>query len=118
MSISPSAECLKYLLGTAGIGFLYCRRELTTTLTPRQSRLVRAGAATSMMDIHHNVPAPDAQRFQAGTPPVPNCYAAAAGLDIILGLGVDAIEAHVRRLTGPLHGSSARSRRATRHSAR
>jgi selenocysteine lyase/cysteine desulfurase len=52
-----------------------------------------------MMDIHHNVPAPSAQRFQAGTPPVPNCYAAAAGLDIILGLGTRAIEEHIRRIT-------------------
>src|SRR5712675_143440 len=28
---------LKYLLGTAGIGFLYCRRALATTLTPSVS---------------------------------------------------------------------------------
>ncbi len=31
----------KYLLGTAGIGFLYCRRELATSLTPLRVRLVR-----------------------------------------------------------------------------
>jgi selenocysteine lyase/cysteine desulfurase len=31
---------------------------------------------------------------------VPNCYAAAAGIDIILGLGVAEIEAHVRALSG------------------
>jgi selenocysteine lyase/cysteine desulfurase len=30
---------------------------------------------------------------------VPNCYAAAAGIDIILGLGVAEIEAYVRSLT-------------------
>jgi selenocysteine lyase/cysteine desulfurase len=52
------------------------------------------------MDIHHNVPAPTTARFQAGTPPVPNCYAAAAGLDIILGLGLGDIEEHVRALSG------------------
>ncbi len=53
-----------------------------------------------MMDIHHYAPAHNAHRFQAGTPPVPNCYAAAAGIDIILGLGVAEIEAHVRALSG------------------
>ena len=90
---------LKYLLGTAGIGFLYCRRDHITALTPTQSGWF-AQAPERMMDIHHNAPAADAQRFQAGTPPVPNGYAAAAGLDIILGLGVDAIESHVRILTG------------------
>ncbi len=50
-----------------------------------------------MMDIHHYAPAHNAHRFQAGTPPVPNCYAAAAGIDIILGLGVAEIEAHDSR---------------------
>ena len=89
---------LKYLLGTAGVGFLYCARKHIEALTPTASGWF-AQAEDHMMDIHHNVPAPSAQRFQAGTPPVPSCYAANAGLDIILGLGVDDIEAHVRGLT-------------------
>ena len=89
----------KYLLGTAGIGFLYCRRELAASLTPAAFGWFGQEAA-KMMDIHHYVPARNAHRFQAGTPPVPNCYAAAAGIDIILGLGVPEIEAHVRALSG------------------
>jgi selenocysteine lyase/cysteine desulfurase len=89
----------KYLLGTAGIGFLYCRRELAATLSPSVSGWF-AQDETHTMDIHHNVPAPNAHRFQAGTPPVPNCYAASAGLDIILGLGVAEIEAYVRAISG------------------
>lgn len=89
----------KYLLGTAGIGFLYCRRERATTLTPSVSGWFAQDEAT-MMDIHRYAPAPNAHRFQAGTPPVPNCHAAAAGIDIILGLGVGEIEAHVRALSG------------------
>ena len=89
---------LKYLLGTAGIGFLYCRRELASTLTPSVSGWFGQDEA-HMMDIHHNVPAPNAHRFQAGTPAVPNCYAAAAGLDIILGLDVAEIETHVRAIS-------------------
>jgi selenocysteine lyase/cysteine desulfurase len=89
----------KYLLGTAGIGFLYCRSELAATLAPTVSGWF-AQDETHTMDIHHNVPAPNAHRFQAGTPPVPNCYAASAGLDIILGLGVAEIEAHIRAISG------------------
>ena len=89
----------KYLLGTAGIGFLYCRRDLATTLTPSASGWF-AQDPSRMLDIHQNAPALNAHRFQAGTPPVPNCYAAAAGIDIILGLGVAEIEAHVRAISG------------------
>ncbi|MEJ0037998.1 MAG: aminotransferase class V-fold PLP-dependent enzyme [Gammaproteobacteria bacterium] len=89
---------MKYLLGTSGIGFLYARAELGPTLTPTISGWF-AQADLDAMDIYHNVPAPTARRFQAGTPPVPNCYAAAAGLDVILALGVGSIESHVRALT-------------------
>lgn len=89
----------KYLLGTAGIGFLYCPRELATTLMPTVSGWFAQDEAR-MLDIHQNAPALNTHRFQAGTPPVPNCYAAAAGIDIILSLGVAEIEAHVRALSG------------------
>jgi selenocysteine lyase/cysteine desulfurase len=89
----------KYLLGTAGIGFLYCPRSLATTLRPSAFGWF-AQEEAKMMDIHQYAPAHSALRFQAGTPPVPNCYAAAAGIDIILGLGVAEIEAHVRALSG------------------
>jgi selenocysteine lyase/cysteine desulfurase len=90
---------LKYLLGTAGIGFLYCRRELMESLVPTATGWF-AQANQQAMDIYHNRPAPTARRFQAGTPPVVNCYAAAAGLDIILELGIGDIERRVRTLTG------------------
>ena len=90
---------LKYLLGTAGVGFLYARSELTQSATPTASGWF-AQTTANAMDVYRNVPASGARRFQAGTPPVPNCYAAAAGLDIILDLDIDRIERHVRALTG------------------
>ncbi|WP_380871800.1 putative aminotransferase YcbU [Sphingomonas sp. DBB INV C78] len=89
---------LKYLLGTGGIGYLYVRRELVDRLTPRASGWF-AQADPNAMDIFANVPSPSARRFEAGTPPVPNLYAAGAGLDLILGIGLDAIGAHVRTIT-------------------
>jgi selenocysteine lyase/cysteine desulfurase len=52
------------------------------------------------MDIFANDPAPTARRFQAGTPPVPNCYAAEAGIGLIAELGTGAIEARIAALTG------------------
>ena len=51
------------------------------------------------MDITANRPAANARRFEAGTPAVVNCYAAEAGLKIILEVGTDAIEERVRALT-------------------
>ena len=51
------------------------------------------------MDITANRPSHTARRFEAGTPPVVNCYAAEAGLKIILEIGTDAIEQRVRSLT-------------------
>ncbi|HEX4387882.1 MAG TPA: aminotransferase class V-fold PLP-dependent enzyme [Steroidobacteraceae bacterium] len=89
---------LKYLLGTAGIGFLYVRRSLLEGLVPSNSGWF-AQENIMAMDISANRPAGSARRFEAGTPPVVNCYAAEAGLKIILELGTDAIEERVRGLT-------------------
>src|SRR5690606_38517186 len=46
-----------------------------------------------------NDPSPTARRFEAGTPAVVNCYAAEAGLKMILDIGLPAISARVRQLT-------------------
>jgi len=89
---------LKYLLGTAGIGFLYVRGELIPRLIPTCSGWFAQERITDM-DITANRPSPSARRFEAGTPAVVNCYAAQAGLDIILEVGTDAIETRVRSLT-------------------
>ncbi len=88
---------LKYLLGTAGIGFLYVRGALIRELVPSNSGWF-AQQNIGAMDITANRPSESARRFEAGTPPVPNCYAAEAGLKIILEVGTDAIEARVRAL--------------------
>jgi len=89
---------LKYLLGTAGIGFLYVRESLIPTLTPIHSGWF-AQEDIFAMDITANRPAPNARRFEAGTPPVVNCYAAEAGLKLILEVGTGTIEERVRALT-------------------
>src|SRR5450432_1158537 len=89
---------LKYLLGTAGIGFLYVRGALIPTLLPSNSGWF-AQADIAAMDITGNRPSASARRFEAGTPPVVNCYAADAGLKIVNAIGTDAIGKRVRELT-------------------
>jgi selenocysteine lyase/cysteine desulfurase len=88
---------VKYLLGSAGLGFLYVRRELLAQLLPTQTGWF-ADEDIFQMDISDYSPAADARRFDAGTPPVPNIYGGVAGMSIIEEAGVPAIEAHVSAL--------------------
>jgi selenocysteine lyase/cysteine desulfurase len=81
---------LKYLLGTAGIGFLYVRDSCLAALVPSSSGWF-AQADIGAMDITANRPAASARRFEAGTPGVVNCYAAEAGLKFVLAVGTPAI---------------------------
>jgi selenocysteine lyase/cysteine desulfurase len=89
---------LKYLLGTAGIGFLYVRDSLIQSLLPTNSGWF-AQAQIAAMDISANRPAPSARRFEAGTPAVVNAYAAEAGLKFLLAVGTPAIEKRNYALT-------------------
>jgi selenocysteine lyase/cysteine desulfurase len=89
---------LKYLLGTAGIGFLYVRDSLVKSLVPTHSGWF-AQENIAAMDITANRPAHTARRFEAGTPAVVNCYASEAGLKLLLGVGTPAIEKRVQMLT-------------------
>jgi selenocysteine lyase/cysteine desulfurase len=89
---------LKYLLGTAGIGFLYVREEFARSLLPTNSGWF-AQTDIGAMDITANRPAPNARRFEAGTPAVVNAYAAEAGLKFLLSVGTPAIEKRNLALT-------------------
>ncbi len=92
---------VKYLLASAGLGFLYVRRELLERLLPTQTGWF-ADEDIFQMDISDYSPAADARRFDAGTPPVPNIYAGLAGMALVEEAGVPAIEEHVRELTALL----------------
>lgn len=87
----------KYLLGTAGAGFLYARKGIEQELVPTTSGWF-AQEDVGAMDIFANDPSRSARRFQGGTPPVMACYAADAGLDLIFDYGPEAIEERVRSL--------------------
>ncbi|MHB8643707.1 MAG: aminotransferase class V-fold PLP-dependent enzyme [Gaiellaceae bacterium] len=93
-----AAGVLKYLLGSAGLGFLYCRRELWQEAWPTATGWF-ADQNVFEMDIHDYSPAADARRFQSGTPPVPSIYAGIAGIELMQEIGIDKTRNHVRRLT-------------------
>lgn len=89
---------VKYLLGTAGIGFLYVREELIRQLVPTVTGWF-AQSDIFAMDTTRYDPAHDARRFEMGTPPVVNCYAAEAGLKVLGEYGMPFIESRIRELT-------------------
>jgi len=88
---------LKYLLGPAGIAFLYVRRALIERFMPLVTgwfgRANPFAFAPDCLDW-----SPTARRFEAGTPPVPNAYAAAAGIKLLQAVGFDTIDGQVRFL--------------------
>lgn len=92
---------VKYLLGTAGIGFLYVRDDLIRQLVPTVTGWF-AQADIFAMDTTRYCPADDARRFEMGTPPVVNCYAAEAGLRVLGEYGMPFIEARIRELTAAI----------------
>lgn len=88
---------LKYLLGPAGIAFLYVRRALIEQLQPLTTgwfgRVDPFAFSIDRLDW-----APDARRFETGSPPVPNAYAAAAGIELLATVGPVAIETQIAHL--------------------
>jgi len=89
---------VKYLLGTAGIGFLYARQSLIENLVPTVTGWFAAADIFAMETTRYN-PSPTARRFEAGTPPVVNTYAAEAGLAVLQERGLPAIERRIGELT-------------------
>jgi selenocysteine lyase/cysteine desulfurase len=96
-----AAGVLKYLLGSAGLGFFYCRRELVEEIEPTATGWF-ADSNIFEMDIRDYSPAATARRFEAGTPPIPAIYAGIAGIELMREIGIEETEAHVRELNALL----------------
>jgi selenocysteine lyase/cysteine desulfurase len=90
---------LKYLLGSPGVAFMYMRKELIDRFEPSDSGWFGQENVFAY-DVHHLRYASSARRFETGSPPVPNVYASLAALQLIAGVGLDAIQAHVQALAG------------------
>jgi len=100
---------LKYLMGTAGIAFLYVRRALAESLRPTLTgwfgRIDPFAFDPTCLDW-----APGARRFDGGTPPIINAYVARAGLEVIHDVGPAAIGQWIRVLSRRLVAGGAERR--------
>jgi selenocysteine lyase/cysteine desulfurase len=92
-----SAGALKYLLGSAGLAFLWTRPGLAAELTPTQTGWF-ADRDIFEMDHTRYSPSATARRFQSGTPPVPAIYAGVAGIELMREIGVAETREHVNAL--------------------
>ena len=92
---------VKYLLGTAGLGFMWVTPEVREALVPTQTGWF-ADEDIFAMSIADYSPHASARRFDAGTPPVPSLYAGVAGISLVEEAGVPAIEAHIAGLVDRL----------------
>jgi len=89
---------LKYLLGMPGIAFMYVRPGLVPSLEP---------SATGWFGQHNPFAfdlktldyARTARRFEGGTPPVPAAFAARAGIELVLEVGLERIGQHIDYLS-------------------
>ena len=88
---------VKYLLGSAGLGFMWVRDSLHPSLLPTQTGWF-ADEDIFAMSIADYSPHASARRFDSGTPPVPSLYPGVAGMELISEVGVPAIENHVHAL--------------------
>jgi selenocysteine lyase/cysteine desulfurase len=95
------AGVLKYLLGSAGLGFFYCRRDLVERVWPTQTGWF-ADENIFTMDHTDYSPARTAARFQSGTPPVPSIYAGIAGIELMQEIGIAETREHVQALNAQL----------------
>jgi selenocysteine lyase/cysteine desulfurase len=96
-----AAGVLKYLLGSAGLGFMWTRPGLSEELLPTQTGWF-ADKNIFEMDISDYSPSPTARRFQSGTPPVPAIYAGIAGIELMQEIGVAETREHVTALNDRL----------------
>jgi selenocysteine lyase/cysteine desulfurase len=100
--------CLKYLLAAAGIGFLYVRRDLIRLLEPSVTGWFGRVNPFAFRIDELDWPA-GASRFESGTPPVPNAYAALAALELLDRVGYGPIAQQVDHLAAK-YADAARDR--------
>jgi selenocysteine lyase/cysteine desulfurase len=88
---------LKYLIGAAGVAFLYVRRDLIERMEPTVTGWF--GRPNPFAYCHDTLDWPGtAARFEGGTPPVPSAFAALAGLRLLGQVGYATIGRHVDAL--------------------
>ncbi|MDR3264395.1 MAG: aminotransferase class V-fold PLP-dependent enzyme, partial [Synergistaceae bacterium] len=92
----------KGLLGTLGAGFVYCGDRIVKDVVPPYAAYQSTETHTAPPAITTNFDTlewrPDARRFESGNLNYNGILAISKGVDLLLELGVDNIDAHVREL--------------------
>ena len=95
------AGTLKYLLGPPGLAMMYVRSELIKSLAPTISGWF-AQTNPFAFDVKTLDLSPTARRFEAGTPAIPNLYAAKQGIHLLQSIGLAEVAEHIAGLAAAL----------------
>jgi selenocysteine lyase/cysteine desulfurase len=93
-----SSGAQKYLLGIPGISFLYIRKSLALKLEPLNTGWF-GRVSPFAFDIKQLDYASGTRRFETGTGPIINAYAAHASMDMLNGIGISNIEGYLKDLS-------------------
>ncbi len=83
------------MLGPSGVGVLYGRSELLSAMPP----FLTGGSMIETVEMTGSTYAAAPQRFEAGVPMTSQVVGLGAAVDYLNGVGMDAVAAHVHRLT-------------------
>ncbi len=92
------AGTVKFLLGSSGVALMYVDENVLDTLHPTITGWFGQRDPTDFQIERHDE-APDASRFQSGTPAIPAVYDSLAGLELLEQIGIDRIHSWIDELT-------------------
>lgn len=92
---------LKYLLGPPGLAMMYVRSDLVQSLAPTISGWF-GQANPFAFDVKKLELSATARRFEAGTPAIPNLYAAKQGVQLLQSIGLPDVADHIEGLAAAL----------------
>lgn len=98
-----SADGHKWLLGPEGAGIFYCRRELIERTRPLMVGWMNVIDNQNYGDYNYTLKS-DAGRFECGTYNIPGALALKASVDLLLGIGVEALLSRLKTLGDHLIG--------------
>jgi selenocysteine lyase/cysteine desulfurase len=96
-----SADGHKWLLGPEGAGVFYCRRELLERTRPLMIGWLNVIDPQDFGNYNYILKS-DAGRFECGTYNIPGLLGFKASLEMLLGLGVEAVGMRIKALTDRL----------------
>lgn len=96
-----AAGTVKFMLGSPGVALLYVREDLLDGLHPTVTGWFGQRDPNDFQ-IEGHFEAPDAVRFQSGTPAIPAIYDSLAGIELIRSVGLETIGAWIDGLTALL----------------